>query len=158
MAEVEAQGPAHFSSLVDRFKNNPSPEAPPTNAPNQPTYDAMLLSLMLQIWEEAKKNGVEKDDPKLNDALVSGLKGHLAKINQEQERLRREVKKEEDEQHSKITSEDIHDGFDSHVSPILSFSCITKSLSVPIARSTSLPNPAPLPSKTRSSPTSPRRP
>ena len=49
----------------------------------------MLLSLMLQIWEEAKKNGVEKDDPKLNDALVSGLKGHLAKIDQEQERLRR---------------------------------------------------------------------
>ena len=38
-SEVEEKGPAHFSSLVERFKTNPSPEAPPTKAPEQKTYD-----------------------------------------------------------------------------------------------------------------------
>lgn len=114
-SEVEAQGPAHFSSLVERFKTNPSPEAPPTKAPEQKTYDEMMLSLMLQVWEEAKKKGVEKDDPKLSAALVAGLKEHLVKMDEHQANLKKELKKEEDEQHKKITSEDIHEGFDSHV-------------------------------------------
>ena len=52
---VEVKGPAEFSSLVERFKTNPSPEKPPTNAPEQKTYDEMLLALMLKVWEEAKK-------------------------------------------------------------------------------------------------------
>ena len=114
--EVEAQGPPHFSSLVERFKTNPSPEKPPTNAPGQKTYDEMLLALLLQVWEEAKKRGVEKDDPKLGDALVEGLKTHLVRIDEHQVKLRKELEKEEAELHKKITSEDIHEGFDSKVS------------------------------------------
>ena len=114
--EVEAQGPPHFSSLVERFKTNPSPEKPPTNAPGQKTYDEMLLALLLQVWEEAKKRGVEKDDPKLGEALVEGLKTHLVRIDEHQEKLRKELEKEEAELHKKITSEDIHEGFDSKVS------------------------------------------
>lgn len=113
--DVEAQGPAYFSSLVDKFKTSPSPSAPPTNAPEQKTYDEMLLSLMLQVWEEAKKKGVEKDDPKLGDALVAGLREHLNKMNEHQEKLKKELKNEEEEAHKKITSEDIREGFDSHV-------------------------------------------
>ncbi|KAI0769900.1 Cdc37 N terminal kinase binding-domain-containing protein [Fomes fomentarius] len=116
-ADVEAQGPAHFSSLVDKFKTNPSPDAPPTNAPEQKTYDEMLLSLMLQVWEEAKKKGVEKNDPKLGDALVAGLREHLNKMSEHQEKLKKELKNEEEEAHKKITSEDIREGFDSHYVP-----------------------------------------
>lgn len=115
-SEVESKGPSHFSSLVERFKTNPSPEAPPTNAPEQKTYDEMLLALMLQVWEEAKKKGVEKDDPKLGDALVQGLKEHLVKIDEHQVKLRKDLQHEEEEMHKKITSEDIHEGFESHVS------------------------------------------
>ena len=113
--DVEEKGPAHFSSLVEKFKTNPSPERPPTNAPNQKTYDEMLLALLLQVWEEAKKKGVEKDDPKLGEALVAGLKEHLVRIDQHQEKLRKEMQREEEELHKKITSEDIHEGFESHV-------------------------------------------
>ncbi|TFK86026.1 hypothetical protein K466DRAFT_664064 [Polyporus arcularius HHB13444] len=115
--DVEEKGPSYFSSLVEKFKTNPSPEAPPTNAPNQQTYDQMLLSLLLQVWEEAKKKGVEKDDPKLGDALVAGLKEHLVKIDEHQEKLRKELQREEQEAHNKITSEDIHEGFESHYVP-----------------------------------------
>ncbi len=117
--EVEAQGPPHFSSLVERYKTNPSPERPPTNAPEQKTYDEMLLALMLQVWEEAKKKGVEKDDPKLGDALVDGLKVHLVRIDEHQEKMRKELAAEEEEMKKKITSEDIHEGFDSKVSDVI---------------------------------------
>ena len=114
--DVEAQGPPYFSSLVERFKNNPSPEAPPTNAPEQKTYDEMLLSLMLTIWEDVKKDGIDKDDPKLGEALVKGLKYHVVQIAEHQEKIKEDIESEEAEQKKKITSEDIHDGFESHVS------------------------------------------
>ena len=118
--EVEAQGPPHFSSLVERHKTNPSPERPPTNAPEQKSYDEMLLALMLQVWEDAKKKGVEKDDPKLGDALVDGLKAHLVRIDEHQAKMRKELAAEEEELKKKITSEDIHEGFDSKVSDVIS--------------------------------------
>ena len=146
-AEVEEKGPAHFSALVEKFKTSPSPAAPPTNAPGQPTYDAMVLSLMLQIWEDAKKNGVEKDDPKLGDALVAGLKAHLPKIDEAQKKLRQDLEKEEAELHNKITSEDIHDGFDSHVSTRSLF--LAHPSSVQTTHSMSPPHPRPLPSRAR---------
>ncbi|KAI0669237.1 Cdc37 N terminal kinase binding-domain-containing protein, partial [Trametes maxima] len=115
--EVEAQGAPQFSSLVERFKTNPSPEAPPTNSPEQKSYDEMLLSLMLQVWEDTKKKGVEKDDPKLSDALVAGLKAHLAKMDEHQGKLKKDLAEEEEEQTKKITMEDLHEGFESHYVP-----------------------------------------
>ncbi|KAI0916839.1 hypothetical protein AcV7_005786 [Taiwanofungus camphoratus] len=115
--EVEKQGPAHFSSLVERFKTNPSPEAPPTNAPQQKTYDEMLLALMLTVWEEAKKEGCEKDDPRLQEALVKGLKKHVLQMGDHQGELKKELAELEEEAKKRITSEDIRDGFDSHYVP-----------------------------------------
>ncbi|KAI0755236.1 hypothetical protein C8Q80DRAFT_1143839 [Daedaleopsis nitida] len=77
----------------------------------------MMLSLLLQVWEEAKKKGVEKDDPKLAEALVAGLKEHEKKMLEHQTKLRKDLAHEEEEAHKKITSEDIHEGFDSHYVP-----------------------------------------
>ncbi len=116
--EVEAKGPSQFSTLVERFQTNPSPEAPPTNAPGQQTYDGMLLTLMLKIWQEAKADGIDKDDPRLAEVLVKGLQKHVAMIGEHQEKLTKELEQEEAEQKKKITSDDIHEGFDSHVSII----------------------------------------
>ncbi|KAH9851527.1 Cdc37 N terminal kinase binding-domain-containing protein [Lenzites betulinus] len=115
--DVEAKGASHFSSLVERYRTNPSPEAPPTDAPEQKSYDEMMLSLMLQVWEDAKKKGVEKDDPNLTVALVAGLKEHLVGLDEHQTKMRKELEAEEEEQHKKITMEDIHDGFDNHYVP-----------------------------------------
>ncbi|KIP04683.1 hypothetical protein PHLGIDRAFT_75531 [Phlebiopsis gigantea 11061_1 CR5-6] len=116
-ADVEAKGPAEFSSLVERFKTHPSPDAPPTNAPEQKSYDEMLLSLMLKVWDEAKQEGIEKDDPKLGDALVRGMQKHVAELGLHQEKLRKDLAEEEAEQKKKITSDDIHEGFESHYVP-----------------------------------------
>ena len=82
----------------------------------------MLLSLLLQVWEEAKKGGVEKDDPRLGDVLVKGLQGHVQKLEEHQKTLKKELADEEAEQKKKITSDDIHEGFESHVSLLFSFS------------------------------------
>ena len=113
--DVEAQGSPYFSQLVDRFTNNPSPEAPPTNAPKQKSYDEMLLSLLLQVWDEAKKAGIDKDDPKLGDKLTEGVKTHVKRLGEHQQKLKEELEKEEEEQKKKITSDDMHEGWDSHV-------------------------------------------
>lgn len=114
--DVEAQGPSHFSQLVDRLKTQPSPEKPPTNAPNQKTYDEMVLSLLLGVWEDAKKEGVDKDSPRLGEVLVQGLQKHVQQLAEHQTKMRKDLATEEAEQKKKITSDDIHEGFDSHVS------------------------------------------
>lgn len=119
-SSVAANGPSEFSSLVERFKTNPSPERPPTNAPEQKTYDEMLLSLMLSVWEKAKEGGVEKDDPRLGEKLAEGLRGHVEQMKEHQEKLKKELEQEEAEQKKKITSDDIHEGFESKVSRIIS--------------------------------------
>lgn len=117
--DVEKQGPPHFSQLVEKFQRDPSPEKPPTNSPEQPTYDAMLLSLLQTVLGEAKKKGVEQkeDSEKLKEALVAGLKEHLGKMVKDQALLRKDLEEEEAEQKKKITSDDIHEGFDSHYVP-----------------------------------------
>ena len=67
------------------------------------------------MWEEAKKTGLTGDDPKLRDALVAGLKRHVVLMGEHQARLRKDLEAEEAEQNKKITSDDIHEGFDSKV-------------------------------------------
>lgn len=105
--------------LVERFKTNPSPEAPQTNAPEQKTYDEMLLSLMLSVWEKAKEGGLERDDPELGEKLSRGLEEHVGLIKKHQEKLREDLAREEAEQKKKITSDDIHEGFESKVGLVM---------------------------------------
>ncbi|EPQ54468.1 hypothetical protein GLOTRDRAFT_93972 [Gloeophyllum trabeum ATCC 11539] len=115
--QVSSDGPGYFSSLVDKLRNDPSPDAPPTNAPNQPTYDAMILSLLLQVYEEAKKKGLSKDDPKLGETLVAELDAHVKRLGEHNDKLRKELHDLEEEQKKKITSEDIKEGWENHYVP-----------------------------------------
>ncbi|KAH9936657.1 Cdc37 N terminal kinase binding-domain-containing protein [Fomitopsis serialis] len=115
--EVAAQGPPRFSSLTEQFKASPSPDKPPTDAPGQKTYDDMLLSLMLQVWDEIKRSGMEPDDPKLGDALEAGLRKHIKQMGEHQAKLRKELEQLEEESKKKITSDDIHEGWESHYVP-----------------------------------------
>ncbi|KAH7921755.1 hypothetical protein BV22DRAFT_1018697 [Leucogyrophana mollusca] len=118
LASDDAGGPAYFSGLVEKLQTNPSPDAPPTNAKDQPTYDAMVLSLLLQIWEEAKKAGVDKtDQEKLGAALLKGLDTHITQLAEHTVNLQKNLQTEENEQKKHITSEDIHEGFDSKYVP-----------------------------------------
>lgn len=109
-------GPAQFSKIVEQLKTNPSPDAPSTDAPNKITYDEMVLALLLQVYDDAKQKGVDKNDDRLREVLIANLKGHIVKLGEHQERLRKDLEKEEEEKAKKITSESMHEGFESHVS------------------------------------------
>jgi cell division cycle protein 37 len=143
-ADVASKGPAEFSTLVDRFKNNPSPESPPTNAPQQPTYDGMLLSLMLSVWEKAKEEGTEKDDPALGEKLVSGLRKHVELMKVHQEKLKKDLEQEEAEQKKKITSDDIHEGFESKVKSLDPRQLYLQKLMLALQYIPAKPEPAPI--------------
>jgi cell division cycle protein 37 len=115
IADVGSEGRSQYSAIVERLKTEPSPDKPPTGADNQPTYDQMVHALLLTILDEIKEKGIEKDAPEMDQALVDALRSHLEKLEEEQAKVKAELQQEEKEQQKKITSEDIHEGWDSKV-------------------------------------------
>lgn len=113
---IESDGLPPFQRLTKRLKEAPSDEKP-SEAPNQPTYDAMLLSLLLQVWDEVKPTTEERRSEK----LVEVLRRHLAELEQRTQAARKEREAELAEQAKLITSEDMKDGFDVSVRSFLSF-------------------------------------
>jgi len=112
--QVDQGGPDAFSSIVERLRTQPSPDAPAPGAPMR--YDDMLLELMNSIWEECKKEAVDTEDKtKLGEILVRKLKGHQLQIQARQKVLESEMEQQKEERGKKITSEDIHEGFSSSV-------------------------------------------
>lgn len=107
---VKQGGPPAYSSTVERLKSSPSPEAP---GPGQKKYDEMILDALMSVWEECKKEGLDGKDDKLGDVLVAKLEDQKKQLLARQEFLKEEIEKEKEEQHKKITSEDIHEGFSS---------------------------------------------
>jgi cell division cycle protein 37 len=107
---------ASYSSLVSQLKNDPSPAKPETNAPNQPTYDVMLLHLLEQVSTEAKeqsKSGDEQD--KIVERLAERLAFHNGQLDDRTAECERTIGELEEEAKRKITSDDIHEGFSSGV-------------------------------------------
>ena len=106
-----------FQYLADRLQSNPSDAAPPTNAKNQPTYDAMLLSLLIQIYDSVKalpQNEQEK-------AILDGMETHIAQLAEHTHKLETDLDAEVKEQKKHITSDDIHEGWESKVCKFLLF-------------------------------------
>ncbi|OAX40935.1 hypothetical protein K503DRAFT_713579 [Rhizopogon vinicolor AM-OR11-026] len=106
-------GLKYFQQLVERLQTDPSPEAPPTNAKDQPTYDAMVLSLLLQIWDGAKSLPADEQEA----AILSGLDKHITQLSEHTKQMEKDLVVEEKEQRKHITSEDIHEGFESKYIP-----------------------------------------
>ncbi|KAL7416941.1 Cdc37 N terminal kinase binding-domain-containing protein [Mrakia frigida] len=111
-----------FSNLVQQLRTSPSPDKPNTGAPNQPTYDVMLLHLLEQVTKEATdikgpKIG-EGEEDKMVARLEERLRHHNGLLDARTKECEAELEKEEKESKMKITSEGIHDGFDSgYVNP-----------------------------------------
>jgi cell division cycle protein 37 len=114
--DVREKGTAYYSQLVDRLRSAPSDERPPQSGPNDPSYDAMILTLLGQVWEQCKEEGVERDDSGLGERLAKGVGEHVEGLRVEIEKKGKEIEEEEKEKTKKITSEDIHEGWDSKVS------------------------------------------
>lgn len=113
----------YFNALIDKLQNNPSRDCPPGNDPNklEQTYDGMLLSLLKLVVEKAKervnKAGVlesEKED-RLQKELTSEMLIHVQQLGETVEKDQLELDTELAEKSKRITTEDIHDGFESKV-------------------------------------------
>ncbi|KAI6114206.1 hypothetical protein F5141DRAFT_1195194 [Pisolithus sp. B1] len=87
-----------FQHLVERLQTSPSPAKPPTNARDQVTYDAMVLSLLLQIYDETKAHPNDEREK----AILSCLDRHISQYAKQKKH---------------ITSEDIKEGWESKPAP-----------------------------------------
>ncbi|KAJ9106762.1 hypothetical protein QFC19_003075 [Naganishia cerealis] len=125
---VKEAGRSAYSKEVARLKENPSDAKPPTGHAKQPTYDEMMLHMLLKIWEECKeelgkkyggKGADEAGEEKWTEALVQGLIKHEDGLKERSEECEQLAKKEEEEQKRKITSEDVKEGWSSsHINKI----------------------------------------
>lgn len=109
-----------FQALIESA-GDPARDDPP-NPPEgvythqkepQPKYSKMMGSLVDQV----KKEVDEKKSPERYKDYMDGVYGHLTKVQNLQQELLKKLAQLEREEKAKITSEGIHDGFNtSHVS------------------------------------------
>ena len=114
---------AYFSGLVERLEKAPSKDCPPGNDPekSEQTYDGMLLNLLSKVSQEAKEkvkaDGVSEGEKneKIGGVLEEKMKYHVKNLGEMIEKDKKEVEGLVKEQKKHITSDDLHDGFDSKV-------------------------------------------
>lgn len=125
---VKETGRSAFSNEVAKLRENPSDAKPPTGHAKQPTYDEMMLQMLLKVWEEckgelAKKYGGDGGDQfgedKWVEALVQGLNKHEDGLKERSVECDKLAKEEEEEAKRKITSDDVKEGWSAGVSQSL---------------------------------------
>lgn len=122
-----------FQTIIE-FANNPAEDkapAPPegvhTHEKEQPKYSQMMSSLVDQVKQEF---GETKPD-NLFKAYIQGVAGHKSKVQGLQKDLQTRLAKLEQEEGSKITSDQLHEGFStSHVTKGKGKAATTKEESV----------------------------
>ncbi|KAG5353215.1 hypothetical protein C0989_009396 [Termitomyces sp. Mn162] len=115
----------YFNSYVERLEKNPSRDCPPGNNPDktEQTYDGMLLALLRKVGDDARvkvkeANTIESErDEKVAKNLASGMAEHVTKLKETIDNDTAKLAAEEKEQKKHITSEDLHDGFESKYVP-----------------------------------------
>ncbi|EIN12685.1 hsp90-like protein [Punctularia strigosozonata HHB-11173 SS5] len=113
-----SDAPSFFSHTVERLQTQPSPEGPKTNAADKVTYDGMLLAVLNKASEDAKaKKEESKSDPDLGELLIDEIKMHVMKLGEAIENWQKELEELQKEKTKKITTEDMHDGWDSKYVP-----------------------------------------
>jgi hypothetical protein len=76
----------------------------------------MVLSLLLQVLDAGKTKVGNSDISKLGDALIDGLNTHIKQLTELQAQHAKDLAFEQHEQSKRITTDDLHDGFDNKVS------------------------------------------
>lgn len=114
---------SYFNSLVEKLEKNPSKDCPPGNDPTKPeqTYDGMLLILLRGVTDAVKKRiaasnlSESEKEERLGQELAAEMAMHVKQLKKTIDDKERELETELQEQKKKITSDDLHDGFDSKV-------------------------------------------
>lgn len=114
---------SYFNSLVEKLEKNPSKECPPGNdsSKSEQTYDGMLLILLRGVTDAVKKRismlnlSESEKEARLGSELADEMGMHVKELQKEIDKKKQELEEEVQEQKRKITSEDIHEGFDNKV-------------------------------------------
>lgn len=123
LSSPETNQLSYFNSLVEKLEKNPSKDCPPGNDPSklEQTYDGMLLALLRGVTGAVKEriqasNAAESEkNAKLGQELADEMAMHVTRLKKSIGDKRKEIEEEIREQNKKITSDDIHEGFDSKV-------------------------------------------
>jgi cell division cycle protein 37 len=99
--EVKTGGRATYSQTVDRLRASGGKE------------DGMLVDLLMKVSDEAK--AAARDSDKLDSALVDGLQKNYDLLIERLEKDRKKLAEELAEQGKKITSDDLHESWESKV-------------------------------------------
>ena len=113
----------YWSNLVEQLEKNPSRDCPPGNDPSklEQTYDGMLLHLFQRVTQDAKEklnklNLMESEkEERLGKILAEEMAMHVVKLGETIQRDEKECEHEKAEQKKKITTEDIHEGWETKV-------------------------------------------
>lgn len=109
-AQTHTEGHAYFARRVAQLAAARDERARRGEVDNDhPTNDDMILSLLLQI--EAADTVKGKQGPELDAALVDSLTYHRDRLAARDDEVLREIAAMEEEDKKKITSESIHDGW-----------------------------------------------
>ncbi|VDC00695.1 unnamed protein product [Peniophora sp. CBMAI 1063] len=110
-----------FSNEVDRLRTSPSPEAPPVESAQPVPYDEMIRRLLEVVANEARedvdKKGKKGDEEKLGEVIGERLAYHIEKLGGVVETSKKEKTQLEEEKKKTITTEDMHEGWDSKYVP-----------------------------------------
>ncbi|KAJ2929331.1 hypothetical protein H1R20_g7757, partial [Candolleomyces eurysporus] len=115
----------YWTNLVEQLGKNPSKDCPPGNDPTkiEQTYDGMLLSLFQRVTQETrdKLKGLtlqeSEREERLGKELASEMAMHVKQLGEMIEKDKKELADEIAEQKKKITTEDIHEGFETKYVP-----------------------------------------
>ncbi|KIL63272.1 hypothetical protein M378DRAFT_80002 [Amanita muscaria Koide BX008] len=115
----------YLTGLVERLEKQPSRDCPSGNDPSklEQTYDGMLLSLLRSVSDEAKEKArqdnvpeAEKDE-KIGADLAERMKTHVKQLGEMIDKDKVELESEIAEQKKRITSDDVHEGFQNKYVP-----------------------------------------
>lgn len=115
--EVAFQAVVESAASLDPKDDQPSPRPAGVHGSEEPlpSYTKMMATLLDQVNKALDEKKVQTD--KRYEGMVAEIEEHLAKVEELQNDLHKKLDELEKEEHSKITSESIHTGFDSsHVS------------------------------------------
>lgn len=108
--DVGEGGPDKYSAIVEQLTRAPSNAKPAGTGPNQASFDVILGNMLMKIKDDLKAKGITKPDTL---ELTEAIQGHLDKMIEKDNETKEALEEEEKEAKKKITSDDIHEGFDS---------------------------------------------
>ncbi|OIW34033.1 hypothetical protein CONLIGDRAFT_206632 [Coniochaeta ligniaria NRRL 30616] len=111
--EVAFQAVMESAASLDPKDDQPPPRPAGVHASEEqlPSYTKMMATLLDQVNKALDEKMVEQD--KRYAGMIAEIEDHLTKVQDLQKELHQKLDELEKQEHSKITSESIHTGFDS---------------------------------------------